>query len=276
MMRRAAALVLALLLAGCSATRMAYDNADTLLRWQANSYFDLHDEQSEAFDARLAAFLAWHRAKALPRYARLFDEAAGRVERGLKRADLDWGYDAVQGEVREALGRAAEESAALLDGLRPEQIGHFEQRLADENRKFVKEQVQGSMEERHERRVKRNVERLEEWLGALTEAQVERVRRYSERTPFSADLRDRDRRRRQGEFLAMLRAREARAKLAAWARDWEGGRAPEYAAAARATRESYFDLLLDLDRMLTPEQRERAAGRLRRYARLFDSLSRAQ
>jgi len=268
--------LLSLVLQGCSVTRVAYDNADTLLRWQANSYFDLHDEQSEELDARLAAFLAWHRARALPQYARIAGEGADRVQRGLKREDLEWGYDAVQSQVREALGTAAAESAALLDGLRPEQLSHLEQRLAEENRKFAREQVQGSMEERHKRRVKRNVERLEEWVGPLTDAQQERVRRYSEQAPFSAELRDRDRRRRQAEFLAMLRAREARRRLPAWARDWDGGREPAYVEATRATRAAYFDLLLDLDRSLSPEQRERAAGRLRRYGRLFDSLSRAQ
>lgn len=263
-------------LQGCSVTRVAYDNADTLMRWQANSYFDLQGEQTEEFDARLAAFLGWHRSRALPQYARLAGEAAERLQRGLKREDLEWSYDAVQSQVREALGMAAMESAALLDALRPEQISHLERRLAEENRKFAKEQIQGTMDERHKRRVKRNVERLEEWLGPLTDAQKERVRRYSEEAPFSAELRDRERRRRQAEFLAMLRAREARRRLAGWARDWDAGREPAYAEAFRATREAYFEMLLDLDRGLSAEQRERAAGRLRRYGRLFESLSRAQ
>lgn len=271
------ALLLVLLLAalqGCSVTRIAYDNADVYLRWQANSYFDFHGEQSEEFDRRLAAFLAWHRAKALPQYVRFAEEAAARMLRGVKREDLEWGYDAVQGQVREALAAAAAECAGLLDGLSAEQITNFELRLADENRKFVKEQVQGTVEERQQRRVKRNVERLEDWFGSLGDAQLERVRRYSERAPFSAELRDRDRRRRQAELLAMLRAREARQRLAQWAATWDGGREPAYAEAWRATQAEYFDLLLDLDRTLSTEQREHAARRLKRYAGLFGELAR--
>jgi hypothetical protein len=271
-----AGLLLGLALQGCSVTRVAYDHADVFLRWQANYYFDFEGEQAEELDRGLAAFLAWHRARALPEYARLADEAAGRMLRGIKREDLDWSYDAVQAQVREALVAAAQQAAPLLDGLSPEQIGHLERRLAEENRKFAKEFLQGTMEERQQRRVKRNVERLEEWFGELDEAQVERVRRYSQRTPFSAELRDRDRRRRQAELLAMLRAKEAKRRLAGWARDWDGGRAPEYAAATRATHEEYVALLLDLDRMLSPAQRERAAGRFRRYGVLFDSLARAR
>lgn len=262
------------LLEGCSVTRLAYDNADTFLRWQANSYFDFQDEQSEELDRRLAALLAWHRAAELPRYARLAEEASARMLRGVKREDLEWGYDSVKAQVRETLGAAATEAAGLLDGLSSGQITHLEQRLAEENRKFVKEQVLGTVEERHQRRVKRNVERLEEWFGTLDEAQTGRVRLYSERAPFSAELRDRDRRRRQAELLAMLRAREAKQRLVQWTRDWDQGREPAYAAAARDTEAEYFSLLLDLDRMLTPAQREACAARMRKYAALFDSLSR--
>lgn len=263
-----------LLLQGCSVTRLAYNNGDVFLRWQANNYFDFQGEQSEELDRVLAGFLAWHRAKALPQYARLADEAAARLAKGLKREDLDWGYDAVRAQIRESLGRAGAESAALLDRLSLEQIAHFERRLAEENRKFVREQVQGSMEERNQRRVKRNVERLEEWFGTLSEAQLERVKRYGARAPFSADLRDRDRRRRQAELLVMLRARQARQRLAAWAQDWEAGREPAYEQAARTTRAEYVELLLDLDRSLSAEQREHAVRRLKRFGELFDSLSR--
>ena len=264
------------LLQGCSPTRIAYDNADLLLRWQANYYFDFQGVQTEELDRSFAAFLAWHRAKALPQYARLGDEAAARVQRGVGRADLEWSYDAVRAQIREALGAAAAEAAGLLDKLSAAQISHLEARLAEENRKFMKEWVQGTMEERHKRRVTRNLERLEEWYGTLSEAQAERVRRYSARAPFSAELRLHDRRRMQAEFVAMLRAREAGRRLAAWAQDWEARREPAYVEASRATRAEYLDLLVDIDRTLSTDQREHAVRRLKRYSTLFDSLARRE
>ncbi len=261
-------------LPGCSVTRLAYDNADVFLRWQANRFFNFQGEQSEELDRRVAAFLEWHRAKALPKYARLGEDAAARMLRGIKREDLEWSYDALRAQMGEAFSAAASQGAGLLDRLSPEQISHLEQRLAEENRKFAKEQVQGTMEERHKRRVKRNLERLEEWYGPLSEAQTERVRRYSARAPLSGELRDRDRKRIQAEFVAMLRAREAKQRLAQWVQKWEAGREPAYAEAARANLAEYYDLLLDLDRTLSSEQREHAAARLKSYAGLFESLSR--
>jgi hypothetical protein len=273
---RAALLLLVLaLLQGCSPTKLAYNNADVFLRWQANHYLDLEDEQDEAFDRGLNAVLAWHRAKALPQYARLAEQAAARLEKGgLKREDLEWGYDAVRAQAREALGVAAGEAAGILDRLDPVQISHLERRLAEDNRKFAKERMQGSMEERQQRSVKRNVERLEEWFGPLNDTQVARVRRYSERVPYAAELQDRDRKRRQAEFIAMLKAREAHKRLATFAQDWDAGRTPAYAEAALATRNEYMDLLVDLDKTLSADQRRHAVARIRRYGSLFDTLVR--
>lgn len=61
--------------------QFAYGNAETLLRRQANSWFDLHGELAEERDRRIAAFAAWHGAEALPQYARLAEEAAPRAYR---------------------------------------------------------------------------------------------------------------------------------------------------------------------------------------------------
>ena len=269
-------LLLAFLLQGCSVSRVAYNNADVVLRWQVDHYFDMEGEQAEQLDRRLAAVLAWHRAEALPQYARLANEMAARLQRGIKRQDLEWSYDALREQVRQTLVAAAGESAGLLDRLSPEQIEHFEGRLAEENRKFAKEEVQGTVEKQHKRRMKRNLERLEEWFGSLDDAQEERVRQYNARAPLAGTLRERDRKRRQAEFLAMLRARDAKRRLAPLLERWDSDREPAYAQAMNVTRDEYMKLLLDLDRTLSAEQRAHAVARLRRFGELFDSLARSQ
>lgn len=262
-----------MLLSGCSATRLAYNHADLLLRWQAGRYLDVHEAQSEELDTRLAAFLAWHRATALPQYAALARAAGTRLARGLSRADLVWSYDSFQTHIRAAMRAVAEESAPLLDRLSAEQIEHFRQRFAEDNRKFAKEQLEGDDAGRRKRRVKRNVERLEEWLGGLSDAQVERVRHYSERAPLVGEMRDRERRRLQAEFLAMLRAREAGKRLPDWAQHWDRDREPAFVSAHRGNLDALFDMLLDLDKMLSAAQRESAQTRFREMAADFERLA---
>lgn len=263
-----------LLCSGCSTVRFAYNNADVFLRWHAGRYLDVHGAQSEELDARIAAFLAWHRANALPQYARLTTEAGRRFARGLSQQDLVWGYDSVQAQLLEAVRVGAGEIADLLDRLTPEQIEHLERRIAEDNRKFAREFLSGTVEERHRRRVKRNLERLEEWFGGLSEVQVERVRQFSERAPLTDAPRDRERKRLQAEFLAMLRAREATARFADWAVTWESRRDPSHATAARTQRMEYFAMLLDLDKTLTAGQRQAAEGRFREVASDFEQLLR--
>jgi hypothetical protein len=262
-----------LVLSSCSGVRFAYNNADLYLRWQANSYFGFEDEQDDELHARVAAFTAWHRKYALPDYVRIAEDAARRLERGISREDLVWGYDSFQAQVRVSLRAAAAEIADLLDRLGPEQLARLERRIAEENRKFTKEYLSGTVEDRRKRRLKRNLERLEDWFGSLNDAQAERVRRYRERAPLIEDMRDRERRRLQAGFLQIVRARQAKARLPDFAANWDRDREPAYATALKAQREEYFDLLLELDKTLSPVQRAEAVERFREYAADFRTLA---
>ena len=263
----------ALLASGCSTLRFAYENADTYLRWKAGTYVDLQGEEADELDDRIDEFHAWHRKNALPKYAQLAHEASRRFGDGLARPDLDWGYDAVRGQTRETLRKAAELAAPMLDRLTPAQVAQIERRLADENRQFYRDYLRVSERERRRKRAKNVVDRLEDWVGKLTQAQVDRVREYAERMPLIDELRDRDRKRLQRDVLAIIRARQARERLPELMGNWERGREPAFVKALDAWRDQYFALLLELDRTLSPEQRSRALNHLRRYAEDFEALA---
>lgn len=262
------------LLAACSALRLAYDNADVYVKYRAGQFLDLKGAQDHELAQRIDSFFAWHRASALPAYARTAEEAAARIGKGLSRADLVWGYDSFVAHARQSLRGAAERVAPLLDRLTPEQLAYMEKGFAEENRRFAGDNLRGSDGERRKRRAERVEERLEDWVGGLSDAQVQRVRLYSERAPLVDELRQRDRRRLQARVLDMARARRAQRELPALAGSWPDGREAAYAKASEAAREEYYALLLDLDRSMTPEQRARAQRTLRRYAADFVRLSR--
>jgi hypothetical protein len=261
-------------LSSCSTVRFAYNNADVYLRWQLSKYLDVQGPQSEEVDRHIAAFLAWHRANALPQYIRLLNEAGARFARGLSQEDLVWGYDSLQAQVLQAVRAGAGEIADLLDRLTPEQIAYMERRFAEDNRKYAREQLAGNLDERRRRRLKRNVERLQEWFGELSEAQVQLIRRYADHAPLTEGMRERERKRLQTEFLAIVRAGEAKARFAEWAVQWERRREPEHAAAARAQRMEYFAMLVELNRTLTPGQRQATEMRIRELVTDFERLSR--
>ncbi len=179
-------------------------------------------------------------------------------------------------QVRVSLREAAERIAPLLDRLTPRQLQHLEERFREDNRKFARENMTGSEEDRRSLRFKRTRERLEEWLGRLSDPQIERVRRFADESPLFDELRDRERKRLQAGFLEIVRAREARKRLPAAAADWTKGRDPAYAAASEAFRRDYFALLADLDGGLSGEQRAHLVARLRGFAEDFDELAAAR
>ena len=59
-------LIAAALLAGCSAMQLTYNQADVLLSWRADSYFDFDAQQKQEFHRRLERLLVWHRREQLP------------------------------------------------------------------------------------------------------------------------------------------------------------------------------------------------------------------
>lgn len=261
------------LLSGCTALQLGYNNADTVIHWRAGRYFGFEGEQKADFERRVQRFLGWHRKTELPQYATLANGLADRLARGIALPDLVWGYDSFQTLLRQTLRAAAAESGDLLDALSPAQVERFQARLAKENRDFAKDQglAEGAAE-RRARRVRRNIERLEEWFGALTDAQIERVRQYSARAPLDDVLRDQDRKRMQRDLVGMIRAKEAHQKLVSWAVAWDQNRDPAYEALRKENLKEYFAMLLDLDKTLSAEQRGRAVQRLRGFAGDFASL----
>ena len=130
-------------------------------------------------------------------------------------------------------------------------------------------------EERRARRVKRNIERLEDWFGALTDAQIERIAAYTKRAPLDDQLRDRERRRLQRDLVAMLKAKEAKKRLVQWSAAWDQNRDPAYESLRKTNLQEYYGMLIDLDKTLTAEQRGRAVKRLRGFAADFKALAAA-
>ncbi len=277
MRRLAACLALAALLASCSAVRVAYDNAEPLVRFAAHDYFDLDDDQNEQFRNRLAQFHQWHRRVELPAYAALLDASAARVEGGVDRGDVRWAAEAMRARYRVLVARAAEAAAPILATLTEPQLAELERRLGKANVKYAEEYVTGGERSTHRARLKRTLKRFEDWTGDLTDAQEARIERFvAEQAPFAA-LRLEDRRRWQRAAVSLIRERRDARSLAAGLTDLlarpEAHRSAEYAAALARWEDGLADLLVDIDRTLSAEQRARVARRMRRYAEDFRALS---
>ena len=270
-MPRALVLVLAVALAGCgSIVRVAYNNGDFALRWMAYDYFDLQGEQQDVLKAQLARFHEWHRRDELPIYAGIFQSAADRAARGLTREDVTWAIGAVRARYRVVVSQAAVEGAPVIATLKPDNYAALDKKFADVNARFTKDYLAGDQARRNRARAKWFEERFETFIGELTDAQVARIAQFVQTQPRMNQVRLADRQRRQQEFVQLIRQHQSSADLAERLRGyfvhWERDRGAEHVQLAREWEERLVALVLDIDRMMTADQRSHLVARFESYA----------
>ena len=270
---RAIAFVLAFALSACSAMRVSYNNADTVLRYMAWEYFDLDGAQYDDVKARLARLHEWHRAKELPLYAELARQARQRAADGVKEEDIAWGIAALRARYRVVAARAAEDAAPLLARLSPEQLAHLERKVARRNEKFAEEYLAEDEKSRIRVQTKKMIERFEDFTGPLSDEQELRIRRFMRNHQRFTRLRFEDRQRWQREALALIRndhdPGNLGSRLAALFSHPEIYREQEFMRVTARWEADFSGLVVDLSRTLTAEQRARALRRLDIYAQDF-------
>ena len=259
-----------LLLSGCSMVRIAYNQADTLLAWMAHDYFDLDAAQRHDLSAHLDPLLKWHRQEQLPEYARFLGEIKQRGQRTITPEDATWIIEGAKARYRIVAQKGAQDATELLMTLTPDNIRALEKSFDKVNQKFVREyKLEGPVEARKRARLERTLKLIREWSGSLTHAQEARIAALNDAIPSADHLRQQDRQRRQKEFLALLNARQNKAEfsraLRTWLTDWEKNRPAELDAALNDVNEKRVALYLEVEHMLTPQQRTHVLQKIQDY-----------
>lgn len=260
-----------LALAACSATRIAYDNADAVVRFMASSYLDLDSAQSEDLKPRIVRFHQWHRTNELPAYAALLQSASRRAASGITAEDVSWGLDNLRARYRRLAAKAVEDAAPVLATLAPAQLAALEHKFAENNEKYAKEFLPADEKKRRRAQGKRMLERLRDFAGELTSEQEVRVERFVAAHDRHVALRFEDRQRLQRDFVALLRQHrgeplELGGRFAEMFTRPELHRSEEFIREDRRWDEDLAQLLVDLDRSLSPRQRAHVVRRLSGYA----------
>ena len=266
------------LLAGCSAIRIAYNQGDTILAWMADDYFDFDAAQKQDFNTRMDRLLQWHRYEQLPDYARFLTEIRQRGRRQFTRDDAAWVIDGAIARYRVIARKGAPDAAEMLMTLTPDNIRALEKQFDKVNQKFAREyKLNGTPDDRRRARLDRTLTRIRDWTGALAQEQEQRIVALNNTIPYTDHLRLQDRQRRQKEFLSLFNTRHNKAEfpaaLRSWLADWEKGRPPEVHAALSEGNEKRIALYLEVERMLTPQQREHVLHKLQDYIDDINTLS---
>lgn len=274
----------AIAVAACSSLKLGYNNADTLILYSLDSYFDLDQRQEELARTQVRELLAWHRATQLDAYASLLDDAQRAIA-----SDVGTGaISALNERINEKLAILGEQSAPALASLAlsltAAQLDRCEQKLAQDSSKARRELLRfAGAADSGEQRVKRYVERVENWFGSINPEQSQTIRTAIAARPAAETWWIDERERRQREFIAVLRRIHTEKPSAATATTWIRGYVAQLAApddaqrraALTAMRLSNAELIARLVNTASPAQRAALSRKLRGYAEDFAALAAA-
>lgn len=196
---------IAVLLFGCGAARLGYNNGETVSYWWLNSYVALDDAQKPWVKQDINALFAWHRKSELTQYVRLISRTQHRDLARVSSADLLADYNDAKVRVLGIAERAVPELTDLALSLKPEQIAAIEKKFAKSNAKFRREYLRGDREARQEFRYRKTLTQAEYWFGNFSREQEGKIRAASDARPLNNELLMADRLRRQQELIAMLK-----------------------------------------------------------------------
>lgn len=261
--------------AGCSSTRLAYNNADWYLVREIDTYLCPSSRQKEVLERLVKDFFAWHRRHELPRYARALRKVAGAVKRGPVTHKLLLEVYAILDDARvRATNHIKGPLVAFGMTLGRKQASCIAVKLAASRRERLDE-LKGSPAAYRARHLKKMEDKLEPWIGDLDATQrrhlaallpSQRRARAVAQARFNKGLR----------FIAAVTS-PAADKKRNWLRAWVSDPYALYAAKerkllkGRETRNKR--LILPLARALSADQRRRFADKVLEYARDFEALA---
>lgn len=269
-----------IVLAGCSALRLGYNQGPRLAYWWLDRYVEFDEAQAPRVQTAIDDWFEWHRATELPVYLDLLEQAQADALADMTAAQACRWSDEILARVRSGYDAAIPAMADVARTLTPRQVRLVERRHAKNNERYRADYLQDSAEERLKGQLERVVERAEDFYGRLDPAQRARVAEWVADSPFDADLWFAERRRRQQEVVQGLHrlrteglpADEAHATLRQLLEHALRSPREGYRAYQQRLADYNCAFAARLHNVTTAEQRRHAANKFKTWADDFRAL----
>ena len=283
MIRFGIAVLALLLLPACSAIKLGYQQLPTLSYWWLDSTVSLSGNQTPAAKEAIDKLYQWHRHEELPGYAALLQRTAELSAGPVQPEQLCRVIDEVQTRLDTLMRQAVAQATPVAMALGPRQLSHLARQWERQNEEWEKEWLQGDTEARMERRLDKALSRYNSFYGELNTAQINLIKAQLAQSPWTAEWGRRDRQRRQQDLMSTLQRitqsnlTQPQAEAQLWG-VWQRWLQPPDAgqrAVVQSLSQRACENLAQLHNTATPEQRLRAARRLRAYERDLLDLNRS-
>ncbi len=276
--RRWSVLLLCLILAGCSATRIIYNKLDWLLVGYVSDFFTLNDEQKDWLGEAIERNLQWHRRDQLPKYAQFLRELEHDISSDVVTVrKLEHHHTEFIILWDKLILKTMPDISAFFRTLSQPQIEEFIVSLEESNQEMWEEYGGKTPEERRLNRQESAIDGLKRAFGRLSGTQKDLVRSYQ------ADLHDvsvewiAGRRQWQQDFRDLIVEQpsdpEFSDRLQRLLLEPNHDDGVDYRRRVDENRHTMMSMMAALSAELTARQRKRFSTRLNKYAQNFDILA---
>ena len=269
--------VATMLLTACGGVRFFYDRLDMLLPWYLGGYVELEPSQRSDLERRVDVLLAWHRSTEIRRYAAFFRELEAAAERPVEPGRFEAWRREAESYWQDLALKAVPEAGALLASLSDTQVRELMDGLREDQAELAEDIAKRSPAERLERRRKSLEKQFKRWLGRLEPRQLAMIDEVSLEleTDSTGWLSSRS-----AWTDAFERALEQRkdprvfpARLRVLLVNGESTWPAAYRRSFEEDRTRVIGLMADIDRSLTPRQRQHLRQRLGRWAADLEAIA---
>lgn len=200
------AVSMSVILTGCSAVRLGYNNLPDIASWWLDSYIDFSDTQGPQAKAALQKLQTWHRKEELPAIAELLVQAQTLAPQNITPEQACKIWEGAQVRIESFIQESSRLAAPVVSQLSAKQLKHLEKEWATRNEDWKKQWVQGTPDARIKKRVDLAAERFNSFYGDLNLEQRQVLKQQFLQSTWSPEESYQRRLKRQQEQLMALQS----------------------------------------------------------------------
>lgn len=271
--------IFSIVVVGCS-NQLAYKYADWWIEGQILDYLDLNRKQKTRLSLEIDKLHLWHQESELPNYRALLNQLEQRL---LQQSDTTVAdINAIESKIKQLwenlVDKASPIAASFLVELSPEQSEFLFDKIADENKKLLEENIELEDPARRKKGLKSMTEAAEEYFGRLSPEQKTAIKQWSEEFELSAEAELADRLAWQQQLRAALEIADLESRnqlIQTLLHHNESTWLPEKKRIREKNRGLRQQLFAKLLNSSSEKQRQKLLKEIRTYQTLLDKLARA-
>jgi hypothetical protein len=198
------AVLLSMVLSGCSAVKLGYSQLPDIAAWWLDSFIDFNDTQATQAKAALKKLHAWHRKEELPAVADLLAQAQTMVPNNITPEQACTVWASAQKRIDALMLESSRLAAPVVSQLGAKQLKHLEKQWASRNEDWKKDWLQSDPQDRFKKRLDSGIDRFGSFYGDFNPEQIKLMQKQIEQAAWSPEWGYQQRLKRQQAMLSAL------------------------------------------------------------------------